>query len=102
MRFSRIPLRVISLALGRAPTFNAFQNASPGPLLDHSEDDALWTPYYGAGDDDSARDQYPPAKSYTILTFEAFSSLCEVSNPFLFHGTPCELKFCGTRLQRRV
>ena len=83
-----VPLRVISLAPGRAPTCTAFQNASPGPLLDHSEDDALWTPYYGAGDDDSARDQYPPAKSYTILTFEAFSSLCEVSNPFLFDGTP--------------
>ncbi|VUC31203.1 unnamed protein product [Clonostachys rosea] len=64
--------KIISLALGRTPTFNAHQTISPGPLLDDTEDFQLWQP------EPHLFPQYQPRKSYATANFESFVKLCEI------------------------
>ncbi|WWC64904.1 uncharacterized protein I303_107518 [Kwoniella dejecticola CBS 10117] len=68
----------ISLALGRTPTFNAWQNASPGPIVDDTEDDLEWRPYFWDDAMPLELANYPPQKSLMTSNFKHFIKLCEI------------------------
>ncbi|WWC92011.1 uncharacterized protein L201_006965 [Kwoniella dendrophila CBS 6074] len=70
--------KIISLALGRTPTFNAFQNASPGPIVDDTEDEQEWKPYFWDDITPLELVNYPPHKSLITLNFRHFIKLCEI------------------------
>ncbi|WVW86490.1 hypothetical protein I302_108538 [Kwoniella bestiolae CBS 10118] len=70
--------KIISLALGRTPTFNAFQNASPGPIVDDTEDDSEWKPYFWEDAMPSELANYPVQKSLMTSNFRHFIKLCEI------------------------
>lgn len=69
---------MISLALGRTPTFNAFQNVSPGPIcvsfadvaelisniVDDTEDEQLWVPHFWGEVLPPDMFDYPPQPSH--------------------------------------
>lgn len=69
---------MISLALGRTPTFNAWQNVSPGPIgerllgianfsVDDTEDDDDWMPVFWDPALGLEMQDYPPQKALTTL-----------------------------------
>lgn len=60
-------LQIISLALGRTPTFNAWQNVSPGPIVDDTEDDDDWFPHFWDPNLASEMGDYPQQKALTTL-----------------------------------
>nr|XP_018261200.1 uncharacterized protein I303_06923 [Kwoniella dejecticola CBS 10117]OBR83358.1 hypothetical protein I303_06923 [Kwoniella dejecticola CBS 10117] len=70
--------KIISLALGRTPTFNAWQNASPGPIVDDTEDDLEWRPYFWDDAMPLELANYPPQKSLMTSNFKHFIKLCEI------------------------
>lgn len=72
--------KIISLALGRTPTFNAHQTVSPGHIVDDTEDEEMWQPQNVSRDqeDPSSNTEYPPHKSYMTTNFKHFIKLCEI------------------------
>lgn len=87
--------QIISLALGRTPTFNAWQNVSPGPIVDDSEDDTEWRPYFWDDRVPPEMINYPVQKSLTTLNFRYFIKLCEIIQKIimrLYHGRPSRVR----------
>lgn len=83
--------KIISLALGRTPTFNAHQTISPGPVLDDTEDSSLWQPQLGTEQTDL---HYQPQRSYITTNFKLFIKLCELIQTIimqLYVGRPRHL-----------
>lgn len=72
--------KIISLALGRTPTFNAHQTVSPGHIVDDTEDEGIWQPQSSSRDQGgpSSITEYPPQKSYITTNFKHFIKLCEI------------------------
>ncbi|WWC95058.1 hypothetical protein V866_001910 [Kwoniella sp. B9012] len=70
--------KIISLALGRTPTFNAWQNASPGPIVDDTEDNSEWKPYFWDDAMPPELTHYPVQKSLMTSNFRHFIKLCEI------------------------
>ncbi|WVR09351.1 hypothetical protein IAU60_006417 [Kwoniella sp. DSM 27419] len=87
--------QVISLALGRTPTFNAWSNASPGPIVDDTEDDLEWVPYFWDDKMPLELVDYPKQKSLMTLNFRHFIKLCEIIQKIimrLYDGRPTRLR----------
>ncbi|OCF61466.1 hypothetical protein L486_01114 [Kwoniella mangroviensis CBS 10435] len=70
--------KIMSLALGRTPTSNAWQNASPGPIVDDTEDDSEWKPYFWDDAMPPELTHYPVQKSLMTSNFRHFIKLCEI------------------------
>nr|XP_019001253.1 uncharacterized protein I203_05958 [Kwoniella mangroviensis CBS 8507]OCF64714.1 hypothetical protein I203_05958 [Kwoniella mangroviensis CBS 8507] len=70
--------KIMSLALGRTPTSNAWQNASPGPIVDDTEDDSEWKPYFWDDAMPPELTHYSVQKSLMTSNFRHFIKLCEI------------------------
>ncbi|OCF77486.1 hypothetical protein I204_01474 [Kwoniella mangroviensis CBS 8886] len=70
--------KIMSLAFGRTPTSNAWQNASPGPIVDDTEDDSEWKPYFWDDAMPPELTHYPVQKSLMTSNFRHFIKLCEI------------------------
>jgi hypothetical protein len=80
--------------LGRTPTFNAFQNVSPGPIIDDTEDDLMWSPYFWEDKTPIDTIIYTPQKSLMTSNFRHFIKLCEIIQKIvmrLYDGRPNRL-----------
>ncbi|RXK35092.1 hypothetical protein M231_07644 [Tremella mesenterica] len=87
--------KIVSLALGRTPTFNAWQNVSPGPIVDDTEDDDLWQPYFMNDHIPNGMLPYPAQKSHMTLTSRHFAKLCEIMCKIvmrLYDGRPQRMR----------
>lgn len=85
--------KIISLALGRTPTFNAHQTVSPGHILDDTEDHEMWQPQLAVCGDHQVT-EYPPHKSFPTTNFKHFIKLCEIIQTIimrLYVGRPRHL-----------
>ncbi|KAM0753619.1 hypothetical protein T439DRAFT_377788 [Meredithblackwellia eburnea MCA 4105] len=73
----------ISLALGRSPTFNAYQRVRPSFITDLSEDNNLWAPLSINGSTLSTFEHYQPQKSFTMSSVKALASLTIIASEIL-------------------
>ncbi|ORY23135.1 fungal-specific transcription factor domain-domain-containing protein [Naematelia encephala] len=83
--------KTISLALGRMPTFMAWQDVSPSPIVDNNEDNDEWRPHFY--DDLIPEDMrsYPVQKSWMTTNYRQFAKLCELIQSIivrLYDGRP--------------
>ncbi|KAI9637764.1 uncharacterized protein MKK02DRAFT_42136 [Dioszegia hungarica] len=73
------------------PTFNAFQNVSPGPIVDDTEDDDEWYPYTEDPIFRAELADYPVQKALTTCNNRYFIKLCEIIQKIigrLYNGRP--------------